>query len=467
MSDPHVIGLGALVVLFVLLALRMPVALAMVCVGVGGNWALSQALPYLRFEPYLAQFKTLLWSNVANYDLSVVPLFVLMGFLASQANLSRDLFQGLAALTARVRGGVAMAAIGACAGFGAVCGSSLATASTMGRVALPEMAAQGYAPRLATGTLAAGGTLGILIPPSVALVIYAIIVEASIIEMFQAALIPGLLAVAGFIAVIWLRLRLDPGLAPEPAPIPAPERRAAIARLVPVLAIFGTIILGLGAGLFTPTPAAAFGVFVIAAYGVALRLMGRGGLGLSGLGHALRETAVTAGMIYFILFGAEVLKGFFTRTGLPQALADWAGASGLDPLMVLALMLLALILLGCFMESLAMILVVVPFFWPTLIAMNGGDYATSETAAFGMGPEELKIWFGILALIVVELGLITPPVGLNVFIIAQLGRGTAHETPMAETFRGVLPFFGVEILRVGLLLALPVLTLALPRLLGG
>ncbi|MEO0995649.1 MAG: TRAP transporter large permease subunit, partial [Pseudomonadota bacterium] len=190
-------------------------------------------------------------------------------------------------------------------------------------------------------------------------------------------------------------------------------------------------------------------------------------LGLSGLGHALRETAVTAGMIYFILFGAEVLKGFFTRTGLPQALADWAGASGLDPLMVLALMLLALILLGCFMESLAMILVVVPFFWPTLIAMNGGDYATSETAAFGMGPEELKIWFGILALIVVELGLITPPVGLNVFIIAQLGRGTAHETPMAETFRGVLPFFGVEILRVGLLLALPILTLALPRLLGG
>ncbi|MEO0762784.1 MAG: TRAP transporter large permease subunit, partial [Pseudomonadota bacterium] len=322
----------------------------------------------------------------------------------------------------------------------------------------------GYAPRLAAGTLAAGGTLGILIPPSVALVIYAVIVEASIIEMFQAALLPGLLALLGFLAVIAIRLRLSPGLAPAPAPMPAAERGRAVARLAPVALIFGAIILGLGMGLFTPTPAAAFGVFLIAAYGAVLRLRGGPGTGLGGRGllRALRDTAVTAGMITFILFGAEVLKGFFTRSGLPAALADWAAASGFDPLLVLALMLAALILLGCFMESLAMILVVVPFFWPALLALNGGDAVTAETAAYGVSPEELKIWFGILALIVVELGLITPPVGLNVFIIGRI----APEVGMGDTFRGVLPFFAMEIVRVGLILAVPALALTLPRLLG-
>ncbi len=462
MAERELIGVGGLVVLFVLLGLRVPVGLAMVAVGVGGNYVLSLVVPYLRFEPYLKQFKTLLWNGVANYDLSVVPLFILMGYLASHANLSRDLFQGVNALVGRLRGGVAMAAIGACAGFGAVCGSSLATASTMGRVALPELKRMRYDPRLATGTLAAGGTLGILIPPSVALVVYAIIVEASIIEMFQAAIVPGLIAVAFFVAVIAVQVRLRPEIAPTAEPLSADERRAALLRLVPVLAIFGAIILGLGAGLFTPTPAAGIGVFAILAYGLLLRLRGEG-LSGAGIRLSLLDTAVTAGMIYFILFGAEVLKGFFTRAGLPSALADWAAASGLDPWAVLIAMLAILILLGCFMESMAMILVVVPFFWPTLVDLNGGDYVTAETAVYGMDPEQLKIWFGVLALVVVELGLITPPVGLNVFIISSLAR----DTPMGDVFRGVMPFFGSEILRVGLLLLFPALTLMLPRLIAG
>ena len=462
MGERELIGLAGLVALFGLLAIRVPVGLAMVGVGIGGSWVLSLALPYLRFEPYLKQFKTLLWNTVANYDLTVVPLFILMGFLASHANLSRDLFQGINALVGRYRGGVAMAAIGACAGFGAVCGSSLATASTMGGVALPELQRMRYAPRLATGTLAAGGTLGILIPPSFVLVIYAIIVEGSIIEMFQAAIVPGLLAVLLFIAVIALQVRLKPESAPVAEPMPPEERRRAILRLLPVLAIFGCIILGLGAGLFTPTPAAGVGVLLILLYGLALRFRGKG-LSNAGIRQSLLDTAVTAGMIYFILFGAEVLKGFFTRAGLPTALAEWAGTSGLDPWLVLVLMLLVLILLGCFMESLALILVVVPFFWPALIDINGGDYVTAETAAFGLDAEQLKIWFGILALIVVELGLITPPVGLNVFIISSLVR----DTPMGEVFRGVMPFFGSEIFRVALLLLFPALTLALPRWLSG
>ncbi|MEO1329443.1 MAG: TRAP transporter large permease [Pseudomonadota bacterium] len=461
MGETELIGLAGLGVLFVLLMLRMPVGLAMLGVGIAGNYALSIAAPYLRFEPYLKQFKTLFFGSVSNYDLSVVPLFILMGLLASETGMSRDLFQGMRALVGRVKGGVAMAAIAACAGFGAVCGSSLATASTMGKVALPELRRMRYAPQLATGALAAGGTLGILIPPSVALIVYAIIVEASIIEMFQAAMIPGLIAVAFFILVIGVLVRVRPDLAPALDDMAPAERRDAIWRLLPILAIFLAIILGLGIGLFTPTPAAAIGVFAILAYGLAMRGEGRG-LTWPRLGTSIRDTAVTAGMITFILFGAEVLKTFFSRAGLPAALADWAGTSGFDPWLVLIAMLLILIVLGCFMESLAMILVVVPFFWPALVSLNGGDYVTADAAAYGMSNDDLKIWFGILALVVVELGLITPPVGLNVFIISAL----AKDVPMATTFRGVAPFLGIEFVRVALLLSLPPLCLWLPKILA-
>ena len=464
MLDRETIGILGIGVLFILLMLRMPVGLAMLTVGIGGNYFISLAQPAFKFAPFIKQFKTLLWGVISNYDLSVVPLFILMGFLASHSRLSGDLFKGLNALVGRFRGGVAMAAIGACAGFGAVCGSSLATASTMGRVALPELKRLNYSSRLATGTLAAGGTLGILIPPSVALVIYAVIVEASVVDMFQAAIIPGLLAVVFFIFTIWAVVRINPNLAPNTFTITGPERRKAILRLIPVLGIFGVIILGLGFGIFTPTPAAAFGATVILLYGLFLRFSGLGeGLTNEGLKNSFLETAVTAGMIYFILFGAEVLKIFFARAGLPLALAEWTGGSSIDPWMILILMLIALIILGCFMDSLAMILVVIPFFWPALIEMNGGDWVTAETAAFGLSTADLQIWFGILALIVVELGLITPPVGLNVFIISQL----AKDTPMGEVFRGVAPFFGIEIIRVALLILFPVLALYLPNLLSG
>ena len=460
MGERELVGVGGLALLFVLLGLRVPVGLAMLITGIAGNLALSIVAPFLRFEPYIRQFKTVFFGNVANYDLSVVPLFILMGYLASETEMSRDLFQGLRAFVGRIRGGLAMAAIAACAGFGAVCGSSLATASTMGRVALPELRRMNYAPRLATGALAAGGTLGILIPPSVALIIYAIIVEASIIEIFQAAMIPGLIAVGFFIAVIAILTRLRPQLAPALDDMADAERRIAILRLLPILAIFLGIIFGLGFGLFAPTPAAAVGVFAITAYGLVLRRFGRG-LTLARFRRSILQTAVTAGMITFILFGAALLASFFGRAGLPAALAGWASSSGYDPWIVLIAMLALLIVLGCFMESLAMILVVVPFFWPALIELNGGDFVTPATAAYGLGTEDLKLWFGVLALVVVELGLITPPVGLNVFIISSLAR----DVPMLETFKGVMPFFLAELVRISLLLALPVLTLWLPRVL--
>ena len=459
--ERELIGIYGLIGLFVLIGLRIPVALAMLITGIAGTWVLSLAAPFIKFGPYLLQFKTALWNSVANYDLSVVPLFILMGFLAAETGLSRDLFQGLAALTRRVKGGVAMATILACAGFGAVSGSSIATASTMSRVALPELRRLKYNEGLSTGVLAAGGTLGILIPPSVALVIYAIVVEASIIEMFQAAIIPGLLAVVFFLIVIRIRLARNPSLAPEPKAIEPADVRAAVLRLIPVGLIFGVIILGLGMGLFTPTPAAGVGVFLIMIYGLFLRFRGLGGLSLNGLKDALLATAKTASMIYFILFSADILKGFFARTGLPSLMSDWAATSSLDPYFILIAMLVILIILGCFMESLSMILVIVPFFWPVLIELNGGDWVSASDAAFGMTTSELQIWFGILALIVVELGLITPPVGLNVFAIKSF----SPMTPLGTIFRGVAPFFGIELIRVAILIALPSLCLLLPRLL--
>lgn len=460
--ERELVGIYGLVALFVLIMLRIPVALSMLLTGVVGTFFLSLVSPFIKFEPYLLQFKTAIWNSVANYDLSVVPLFVLMGFLAAETGLSRDLFQGLSALTRKIKGGVAMATILACAGFGAVSGSSIATASTMSRVALPELRKLNYNEGLSTGVLAAGGTLGILIPPSVALVIYAIVVEASIIDMFQAAIIPGLMAVVAFLIVIRVRIARNPDLAPTLMPMSDEEVSHAIRRLLPVGLIFGSIILGLGMGLFTPTPAAGIGVFLILAYGLVLRgLSNDDGMTLERLKAALLATAKTASMIYFILFSADILKGFFARTNLPNALSDWAAASALDPYVILLAMLVILIILGCFMESLSMILVVVPFFWPVLIQLNGGDFVSAENAAFGMTTDDLRIWFGILALIVVELGLITPPVGLNVFVIKSFSPNTSIVT----IFRGVAPFFGIELIRVVILILIPGLTLFLTRVL--
>lgn len=441
MSNPA-IGVIGLVVLLGLITLRIPIALAMILVGLVGTTILSG------YQLLLFQLQDLAYAQFSIYDLSVVPLFILMGQFAARAGLSLDLFQGANAWLGRLRGGVAMAAIGACAGFGAVCGSSLATASTMGQVALPELRRLNYAPPLATGVLAAGGTLGILIPPSVVLVIYAIIVEANIVTLFMAAFLPAVLAVLLFMATIAIYVRLAPGSGPIGPAVTARERLAATLRLLPVTGIFGLVIGGIYFGVFNPTPAAAIGVLLVAVYGVVLRVVRGSGLDLLGAKNALLETAVTTGMIYLILFGAEVLKIFFTRSGLPMLAADAALASGYSPHVILLLMLVVFIILGCVMDSLSMILLVVPFFWPVLSGMD-----------FGMSEDDLKIWFGILALIVVELGLITPPVGLNVFII----HGLAEDIPIGETFRGVLPFFLAELVRVALLVAFPVIVLSLPR----
>lgn len=433
-------GIIIVVVLLVLIFLRMPIALALILAGAGGIITLSGP------TVLLAQSKTLAWDIFASYDLSVVPLFLLMGHLATRSQLSRDLFRGVHAIVGKLRGGVAIAAIGACAGFGAVCGSSLATASTMGKVALPELRQLRYDPSLATGTLAAGGTLGILIPPSVVLILYSVIVDANIVTMFMAALLPGLLAVLGFALVIVLEVRLRPEAGPPGETLPWQQWRRNVIGLIPVTLIFGAVIGGLYGGWFTPTPAAAIGVLLTGLYGLISRK-----LTLPSIKSAFLETASSTAMIYLILFGAELMKIFMARSGLPAQAADALTQTGLPPFAILMLVLSVLIVLGSIMESLSLILLAVPFFWPVISGLD-----------FGMGPEELKIWFGILALVVVELGLITPPVGLNVFVIHSV----AKDVPLSRIFRGVLPFTAAELIRVGLLVLFPMLVLWLPRWLG-
>jgi len=441
MSFELLVGLAGLLGLLFLIALRIPIAYAMIVTGGIGVTILNGPLIFM------SQLKDLAYIQFSIYDLSVVPMFVLMGNLATKAGLSRELFQAANAWVGWVRGGVAMSAIIACAGFGAVCGSSLATASTMGKVALPELRNYKYSGSLATGTLAAGGVLGILIPPSVVLVVYAIIVEANIIAMFMAAMIPGLLAVGLFLVTIAIYVRFFPESGPSREPMDRQEFWNATLGVLPVLGIFIAVIGGIYFGLFNPTPAAAAGVFLVGLLGIY-----RGLIKFPQLKAALLETAKTSGMIYLILLGAEMLKIFMSRGGVPQAAVEIMQSSGLDPITILLLMLISLIILGCLMDSLSMILLAMPFFWPVIDGLD-----------FGLGPEELKIWFGILALIVVELGLITPPVGMNVFVIHAM----AEDIPMSETFKGVMPFFGAELLRVLLLVAFPGIVLWLPRLLTG
>ncbi|MFD0981243.1 TRAP transporter large permease [Tropicimonas aquimaris] len=431
--------------------LRVPIALAMGFAGFFGTW-------YVIGTPdgSMAQLKTLTYETFSNQGLAVVPLFLLMGQIATRTGMSSALFAAASDWLGHRRGGVAMASIGACAGFGAICGSSLATASTMGQVALPEMRARGYSDALSTGVLAAGGTLGILIPPSVILVIYAILAEQNIVKMFMAALIPGVLAALGYMLTVALYVRLRPGAGPVGRRKPWSERWGTLRATWPVIAIFGLTMGGIvgdwdwsrpgDQALFTPNEAAAFGCTATALYGFL-----RGRLSIAGLLESFLETAKATGMIFFILLGAEIFKGFLALTRAPNLLADWVLTQGYAPMLVLVAMLLCYLLFGCVMESLSMILLTVPIFLPVIEALD-----------FGMSADHTAIWFGILALIVVEVGLITPPVGMNLFIL----NGVAPDIRIGRTYVGVMPFIVSDLLRVCLLVAFPAISLWLVTLTG-
>jgi TRAP-type C4-dicarboxylate transport system permease large subunit len=472
------LALGGFAIMLGLIALRAPIGLAMLLVGAAGYMQLSSA------NAFLAYIKTNTYHQFANYTLSVIPLFILMGALAERAGIAQALFKAAEGLFGRFRGGLGMAVIGACTAFGAICGSSVATTATFGRAALPELDKYGYDKGFSTGTIAVGGTLGILIPPSVILVVFAITTEQNIAKLFQAALIPGLMAALFYCLTIAIVVRRQPHLAPlaEPvvvqrAPQPLWPRLLAggLAALVAVqwarggvdggmalaglglavlvalveVAVMPAILLalvvvgGIYGGVFTPTEGAAVGA-------VAMLLIGLGqrSLSFADIVAALRQTAETSGMIFIILLGAEVFGAFLALSRLPAIAAETIGASGLSPYMVLIAMLALYILLGAVMDELAMILLTLPVFFPVIQGLD-----------FGMPPDEVAIWFGILVLIVVGIGLTAPPIGLNVFVISAIAR----TVPITATYRGVLPFILADVIRLVLVLAMPGLALWLVR----
>jgi tripartite ATP-independent transporter DctM subunit len=428
-------------VLMALLVVRIPIGIAMFMVGAAG---------YLHFVgdslPLLHSLKNLGWARLSNYDLLVIPLFLLMGQFATHGGLSRALFRFVSAFLGHRRGGVAIASIGACAGFGAICGSSLATAATMGQVALPELKRRGYSGALSTGALAAGGTLGILIPPSVPLVIYAILTQESIGKLFVAAVIPGIIAMVGYMIVVRILVALDPAAGPAGPATNWREKLVSLVAVLPVLLVFVVVIVGIYGGWANPTEAAAIGAAACGLLAVAT-----GGMRWDGLVESLLGTAQTTAMIFLVLLGADMLNSALALSQMPAELAARVRDSGLSPLLVMATILLLYVLLGCVMDSLAMILLTIPIFYPMIMGLD----------FWGMPAADKSLWFGILALMVVEIGLIHPPVGMNVYIINRL----AKDVPLVETFKGVIPFLLSDLLRITLLLFFPGLALYLVHVL--
>jgi len=433
MSGPMVAML-LFVGMLLLMALRVPIAMAMMIPGFVGYAALAG------FDPLLKFLQGMAFARLANYDLTVIPLFLLMGQFATQGGLSRALFAAANALLGHLRGGMAMATVLACAAFGSICGSSIATAATMTKVALPEMRRFNYSGRLATATLAAGGTLGILIPPSVILVLYAILAEQNIAKLFAAAIVPGLIAATGYCLAIGLYVRFFPEHGPPHAKASSKALLDATKEVWPIGLIFLLVFGGIYGGWFTPTEAAAVG-----AGATFLAALLRRELTVEKTLACFYDTAVTSGMIFLLFLGADLLNVALALTQFPAALSAFVDGLGWPPLAVVGGMLAFYVVMGCVMDELSMILLTLPIFLPTVIGLD----------IFGL-PNDMKlIWFGILVLSVVEIGLITPPVGLNVYVV----NGLARDVPIGESYRGILPFLATDVVRTAFLLIFPALSL--------
>lgn len=430
------LGLIALAITMSLLLLRVHIGITMLVGGGACFWAVNDG----DLSSLLFTLNDLAYSRLSNYDLAVIPLFVLMGQFATHGGLSRAIFRCASAFIGHWKGGMGLSAIGACAGFGAICGSSLATAATMSHVALPELRRHNYSGRLATATVAAGGTLGILIPPSVPLIIYAVLTQESIAKLFVAAIVPGVIAILGYMLVLRIMVARDESQATVSPRASTAERLRALLGVSPVIGVFLVVIVGIYGGWANPTEAASIGA---AACGVLAVL--QGGMRWSGLRASLLGTAETTAMIFLVLLGADLLNSGLALTQMPGELAAWVIGSGLAPMLVLILILALYLLLGCVMDSLAMILLTIPIFYPMIMGLD----------FFGLGETEKSIWFGILALMVVEIGLIHPPLGMNLFIVQR----AAGDVPYGETARGIVPFLCSDLVRIALLVAFPGLSL--------
>ena len=425
------LGGAGFVLTILLILIEVPVGVAMGLVGLAGCALI------IGFEGAAGIGATTVWDSLTNYTLTMLPLFVLMGNLAAQSGLSARLYGAMRTLLGHRRGGLALATIGASAGFGMISGSSLATTATMGRIALPEMVAAGYTRSLSAGTVAAGGTLGILIPPSTVLVIYAFIAEQSIRALLLATAGPIVLAISLYCLAIWLPIALGWSSAPKRDRATGAERIEALKELMPPVGVFGLIMGGLYSGVFTANETAAVGVAVVLLYGIAARR-----LSMRGFIEAAMETAMTCGALYLVLIAANLFNFFLALSGLPFSLTSLFSGVLDQPILVIAIMSLIYLGLGTLMDSLAMLLLTVPLFVPV-----------AQAAGIDL------IWFGIYAVMVVEMGLITPPVGMNLFVL----KTTSDDIAMIELWRGVLPFVVADIIRVIIIIALPAIVLWLPQ----
>ncbi|MCL4682672.1 MAG: TRAP transporter large permease [Rhodocyclaceae bacterium] len=424
-------ALIAFAVMLGLTFLRLPIAFSMALVGFLG-------FAYVvNVNAALSMVGSVAFETGMSYTLSIVPLFILMGNLVTKAGLSAELYRVSYAFLGHRRGGLSMATILACGGFGAVCGSSLATAATMSKVAMPSMRKYGYSDALAAGSIAAGGTLGILIPPSVVMVIYGILTEQNIGKLFIAGILPGILAVACYLAAVAVTVRIDKKAGPPGERVSWHERLVALGDVWGVLILFLVVIGGIYGGIFTPTEAAGIG-----AGGGLVFLLARQGFDWRMLRTILVESAVTTGMIFTILIGALIFANFINMTGMPQELTQYAEQFRETPLLVIIAILLIYVALGCVLESMSMILLTVPMFYP-LVAHLGYDL----------------IWFGIIVVVVTEISMITPPVGLNVFVL----RSVLPDVPTRTVFRGVMPFIAADVVRLGILVAFPAISLYLTQ----
>lgn len=430
--DPFILSMVLIVGLFVLIFLRMPIALAMALAGSLGYILLSSA------AGLMAYLSTAWVDKFMSYDFAVVPLFILMGHLATNSGISASIFNAARAWIGHLRGGLAMAAVAGCAMFGSISGSSLATASTMTRVAMPEMKKHGFSGALSSGSLAAGGTLGILIPPSVVLIIYALLTEQNIVKLFLAAIIPGIMAVIGFMIAISVYVRLFPEEGPTSERSNFRERIRALGEIWHVLVIFIVVLGGIYGGFFTPAQGASVGVVLTLVLGTL-----KGGLNLKLVMESLIATAGSTAMIFAIVFGADLFNVALALSRMPTDVAQFFAGSDIPPMVILLGMVAFYLVMGCLMDSLSMILLTVPVFFPTMMALD-----------FGLMPEQQAMWFGIISLVVVEMGLITPPVGMNLFVISAM----AKDIPMTQIFRGTIPFIAAEFCRIAILISFPVLS---------
>ncbi|MGE0735695.1 MAG: TRAP transporter large permease [Alphaproteobacteria bacterium] len=436
------LSLISFAILLVLIVLRVPIAFAMGAIGFVGFMALTN------LTAASSMVGTTFVKTVQNYELSVLPLFILMGNIVSKAGISSELYRAAQSYLGHRRGGLAMATVVAAGGFSAVCGSSLATAATMAKVAMPSMRKYGYSDSLATASIAAGGTLGILIPPSVIMVIYGLMTETSIRELFAAGFLPGLLGIILYMcAVLWSVWR-RPDSGPRAEKATRSEKIAALLDIWGVLALFGLVMGGIYLGIFTPTESAGVG-----AGGAILLGLARRQLNWTLIREVLIDSVRTSATLFFILIGALIFSNFIGRAGLPDGLRGWVEGMKLSPYMVIVLICLIYIALGCILESISMLLLTIPVFFPIVKALVFPD----------MDPRWVLVWFGVLAVVVTEISLITPPVGLNVYVLSAVLRDVKTTT----IFRGIFPFITVDIVRLTIIIFIPQLSLLLPKLFYG